>query len=123
MPNRRILLVEDHDGIRKGLVLLLERLGYEVTSAGSVADGIHQADGHDVALIDLRLPDGSGVNVLRHLRESRSPARVALFTAGVTANVLETAAPFTPDQFFEKPFNVDALLKWIADAAEKKSPF
>jgi DNA-binding NarL/FixJ family response regulator len=70
----RILLVDDHDLIRKGLRHAFERdPGFDVVGeAGTAAEGVRQAAAlhPDVVIMDLRLPDGSGLDATRALRRS-----------------------------------------------------
>jgi DNA-binding NarL/FixJ family response regulator len=71
-----VLLVDDHELIRQGLRRAFERTDdFEVVAeAGTVADALARAAAHapDVAVLDMRLPDGSGLDIARTLR-SRSP--------------------------------------------------
>jgi DNA-binding NarL/FixJ family response regulator len=70
----RVLLVDDHDLIRKGLRHAFDRdAQFEVVGeAGSAAEGLQQAAAlqPDVVIMDLRLPDGSGLQATRQLRKS-----------------------------------------------------
>ena len=67
----RIMLVEDHHDTAATLLRLLSRRGYEVQSAGSVASALDLAKvfTFDVLVSDIGLPDGTGVDLLRKLRE------------------------------------------------------
>jgi DNA-binding NarL/FixJ family response regulator len=69
---RTVLLIDDHELIRHGLRLAFERSGdfTVVGEAGSVAGGLRQARQHapDVVVVDMRLPDGTGIEVTRSLR-------------------------------------------------------
>ncbi len=78
-----VLLIDDHELIRQGLAgAFVQAEGFEVAGqAGSVADGISLARevGPDVVVTDVRLPDGSGLDVVRALRkESRTIGLVVL---------------------------------------------
>jgi DNA-binding NarL/FixJ family response regulator len=69
---KRVLLVDDHQLIRHGLLLAFQRSGdFEVVAeAATAAEGLRLADAHmpEVAVIDVRLPDRSGLDVVRELR-------------------------------------------------------
>lgn len=75
MPSTRLLLVEDDPTIRHTLTLLLKRRGYAVTAAGDVAEArakLEEAD-PQAAVLDLMLPDGSGLDLLRAVKANARP--------------------------------------------------
>src|SRR5919199_856088 len=81
----RLLLVDDHEVLRLGLRTLFDTAGgfLVVGEAGTVAEGIAQARAQrpDVAIVDLRLPDGSGVEACREIRSERPETRVVVLTS------------------------------------------
>jgi two-component system response regulator DevR len=81
----RLLVVDDHEVVRQGLVALLDRReGFEVTAeAGTVAEAIAQAHRFepDIVIMDVRLPDGSGIEACREIRSERPQARVVMLTS------------------------------------------
>jgi two-component system response regulator DevR len=81
----RLLVVDDHEVVRQGLVALLDRReGFEVVAqAGSVAEGIALAARHepDLVILDVRLPDGSGIEACREIRATRPETRVIMLTS------------------------------------------
>jgi DNA-binding NarL/FixJ family response regulator len=81
----RLLVVDDHEIVRQGLVALLDRRpGFEVVAqAGSVAESIEQARLHrpDIVVMDVRLPDGSGVEACRAIRDELPATRVLMLTS------------------------------------------
>jgi DNA-binding NarL/FixJ family response regulator len=81
----RLLLVDDHEVLRLGLRTLFDTAGgfLVVGEAGTVAEGIAQARAQrpDVAIVDLRLPDGSGVEACREIRSERPETRVLVLTS------------------------------------------
>jgi DNA-binding NarL/FixJ family response regulator len=85
-PTRlRLLIVDDHEIVRQGLVAMLDRReGFEVVAeAGTVAEAIDQARRYqpDIVIMDLRLPDGSGVEACREIRADRAETRVLMLTS------------------------------------------
>jgi DNA-binding NtrC family response regulator len=78
----RVLLVDDDDVFRHVMTGELRRLGYEVVEAGSGAEALGQASEREpeVVLLDLRLPDMSGLDVLKGLRESAPASEVVMLT-------------------------------------------
>jgi two-component system response regulator DevR len=81
----RLLIVDDHEVVRQGLVSLLDRrAGFEVVAqAGTVADSIVLAARHepDLVIMDVRLPDGSGIEACREIRAVRPETRIVMLTS------------------------------------------
>jgi two-component system response regulator DevR len=81
----RILVVDDHEVVRQGIVSLLERReGFHVVAqAGSVAEAIEAARRHqpDVIVMDVRLPDGSGIEATRDIRTEQPTIKVVMLTS------------------------------------------
>ncbi|WP_026316405.1 response regulator [Actinokineospora enzanensis] len=81
----RVLLVDDHEVVRRGLRDLLDgEKGIEVTAqAGSVSEALVRANATpiDVAVVDVRLPDGDGVSLCRSLRALPTPPACLVLTA------------------------------------------
>jgi two-component system, NarL family, response regulator DevR len=81
----RLLVVDDHEVVRQGLVALLERReAFQVVAeAGTVAESIEQARRHqpDIVIMDVRLPDGSGIEACRAIRAELPSTRVVMLTS------------------------------------------
>lgn len=81
----RVLVVDDHEVVRQGLVALLDRRpAFDVVAqAGSVAESIEQARRHrpDIVVMDVRLPDGSGVEACRAIRDELPDTKVIMLTS------------------------------------------
>ena len=81
----RLLVVDDHEVVRQGLVALLDRReGFSVVAeAGTVAEAIAEARRHqpDIVVMDVRLPDGSGVEACREIRSELPETRVVMLTS------------------------------------------
>jgi two-component system, NarL family, response regulator DevR len=81
----RLLVVDDHEVVRQGLVALLDRReGFQVVAqAGTVAESIEAARRHepDIVVMDVRLPDGSGIEACREIRALRPETRVVMLTS------------------------------------------
>jgi two-component system, NarL family, response regulator DevR len=81
----RLLIVDDHEVVRQGLVALLDRRdGFQVVAeAGTVAEAIEQAHRFepDIVVMDVRLPDGSGIEACREIRSDLAATRVVMLTS------------------------------------------
>jgi two-component system response regulator DevR len=81
----RILVVDDHEIVRQGLVALLDRReGFDVVAqAGTVAEAVAEARRFepDLVVMDVRLPDGSGIEACRDIRAERPETRVVMLTS------------------------------------------
>ena len=120
-----ILLVEDHVDTARALKRLLDGLGYDVRAADSVQAALHLAaqTDFDVLVSDLGLPDGSGLDIMRHLRQSRARAGAAApATVGIalTGYGMEEDVARSRDAGFAehitKPVNFDRLQQAIERA-------
>jgi DNA-binding NarL/FixJ family response regulator len=87
----KLVIVDDHEALREGLAALLGHSGMEVVgAAGNVAAGVDLVDHSDpdVALVDIRLPDGSGIELTRDLLARRPDLGVILYTGDADAELL-----------------------------------
>lgn len=115
----RILIVDDEAGLRTALFRALDRKGYQVITAASKkeAETIAQTDkALDLALVDLRLPDGDGLDLMAQLRTIHRNIQVIILTGfGSIEKAVEStrAGAF---HFVTKPFNLDAILALIERA-------
>jgi two-component system nitrate/nitrite response regulator NarL len=96
----RVLLVDDHPMIGAALDMLLRGSSYELLGrARSVAEAIREIARvkPDLLLLDVNLPDGTGLDVLRRIARSRARPRVILLTAGMDESQLLAAADLNPE--------------------------
>jgi two-component system, NarL family, response regulator DevR len=81
----QLLIVDDHEVVRQGLVALLDRReGFQVVAeAGTVAEAVEQARKFepDIVIMDVRLPDGSGIEACREIRAELPATRVVMLTS------------------------------------------
>lgn len=108
-----LLLVDDDDGVRRSLHLLLQFRGYEVRSFASAAPLVGDEAALDAVCMvaDHRLPDGDGVDVLERLREAGWSGRAVLITGFPSADLRERAAHAGFSAVLEKPLRQHELLK------------
>ena len=91
IPVTKLVIVDDHDALREGLAALLPGGGIEVVAAaGTVAAALDVVERFepDVALVDLQLPDGSGIDLTRELLARRPELGAILYTVASEADLL-----------------------------------
>lgn len=113
---KRVLVVEDDIATREVLVEALRQLGYAVQEASSVVHA-GAATEFDLALLDLHLPDGSGLNALKAWRERGIDAPVLIITADRAAEMIDRAlVSLDAWDYLPKPFDLDALESTVQEA-------
>jgi two-component system nitrogen regulation response regulator NtrX len=121
MASKRVLIVDDEENIGRSLRMILEREGYAVGVCRSAAEFRKHPDAHraDVYLLDLKLPDGNGIELLKGIRQNGalSPA-VMISGHGAIADAVEATRAGAFD-FLEKPLGRDRVLLAIKNALEQ----
>jgi len=128
MASKRVLIVDDEENIGRSLRMILEREGYSVNVCRSVAEFKRYPDAGraDVYLLDMKLPDGNGIDVLKALRSnggnSAAPAAPAVMISGhgTIADAVEATRAGAFD-FLEKPLSRDRVLLAVKNALEQSS--
>ncbi|MEO7191573.1 MAG: sigma-54 dependent transcriptional regulator [Vicinamibacterales bacterium] len=117
----RIAIVDDEANIGLSLRLILEREGYAVTVCESVAQfhAEYRGGRADLYLLDVRLPDGSGVDLLRAIRQRGDPAPVIMISGHGTIRDAIDATRSGALDFLEKPLARDRVLLVVRNALER----
>lgn len=120
--NPRILIVDDDENIRKVLAAILEDEGYNVESVDTAKKGIEKSetDFFNLALLDVRLPDMEGIELLAKLRETKPKMRKIIITGYPTLQNAVGAVNKGADAYVMKPFDVEKMLKTIKDQLKKQ---
>ncbi|HSB13542.1 MAG TPA: sigma-54 dependent transcriptional regulator [Bryobacteraceae bacterium] len=118
----RILVVDDEADIRESLQFLLFHEGYQVDLASNGGEGIGKIEGggYDLLLLDLMMPDRSGMEVLRDIRERDPEIPVFLITAYGSVETAVEALKAGANDFFEKPWKNEKLLIEIERMISKR---
>jgi two-component system response regulator RegX3 len=120
---RTILMVEDETSITEPLAEALDREGFDTRVAGTVADALSEAEREmpDLVLLDVMLPDGSGYDVARTLRE-RSKVPIIMLTARGEETDRIVGLELGADDYIVKPFSarevaarIRAVLRRVGD--------
>ncbi|HET6585092.1 MAG TPA: response regulator transcription factor [Nannocystaceae bacterium] len=111
-PPLTVLVVEDDDAIRQGLVDALEFEGYHVLQAATAPNGLSTAlsSACAIVLLDLMLPGGDGFEVLKELRRVRPELPVIVLTARGRESDRVQGLRLGADDYVVKPFSVKELL-------------
>ena len=117
----KLVIVDDHEALREGLVVLLEAHGMDVVGAtGTVAATLELATTvrPDVAIIDIRLPDGSGIDLARELLARQPDLGVILYTGDNDAELLYSGLDSGARGYALKAGTMDELVGAIERIAE-----
>lgn len=116
-----VLLVDDEPSIRLTMGEFLKRAGYTVLLAPDYDTAVtHNADGLDVAVIDINLPGKSGVHLLQKLQSADVYIPVIMITGEPNLSVIPEIVRSGAYDFIPKPIVKDVLLSAVGRAAEKK---
>jgi DNA-binding NtrC family response regulator len=113
----KILIVDDDDTIRSTMKAILEDEGYKVDLAASGKEGIQKAKetSYNIALLDIRLPDMEGVELLKLMKPAEPRTRKIMVTGyPSTQNAIE-ALNKNADAYLIKPVDIEKLLSTIKE--------
>ena len=115
MAKKKILIVDDEAGIVQEIKQFLEEEGYEAHTADTAKAGIRLIEEihPDVILIDVKLPNASGTEVLRVCKEKSPKTKTIMVTGYVDQNVMDEAESIGRDTFLQKPFDLVKILEEI----------
>ena len=117
----RVLIIDDEAEIRESLETLLEIEGYSVSSAATGTEGVIRANetAFDVILLDLALPDKSGMDVLAEIRLHSPAQSIIMITAYGTVENAVKAMQFGATNFIQKPWDNEKLLADVRAAVAR----
>jgi two-component system, NtrC family, response regulator PilR len=124
MIRKSVLIVDDEADIRELLVLTLSRMGVDADSASSIKEAKQALESrpYDLCLTDMRLPDGDGLDVLRHIAEHHGNTPVAVITAfGSTENAVAALKAGAFD-YLAKPIKLEQLRPLVMSALKLPKP-
>ncbi len=119
MQGKRILIVDDEASLRTALFRALDRKGYQVITSATYkeAETVSQSDMTlDLALVDLRLPDGDGIELMEKLRTRHPGIQVIILTGHASIETAVEATRKGAFHFVTKPCNLDEIMT-LADRA------
>ena len=112
--SQKILIIEDEPDIRKTLEYNISREGYEVISASSLSEGREKLESasFSLLLLDLMLPDGSGLDLCRELKQDKSLSSMPVIILTAKDDEVDKVVGFElgADDYVTKPFSVRELI-------------
>ncbi len=110
--SRRILIVDDEQGVRAALGQLLEYEGYEVKAVSNAADGIAQYEQWrpQLVFLDVKMAGMDGLEALRHIRQLDASATVVMISGHATIQTAVEATQLGAYDILEKPLDTDRIL-------------
>jgi DNA-binding NtrC family response regulator len=120
--NAKVLIVDDDESIRKALTAVLEEEGYAVDTAQSGKEAIDKcgANFYNLALIDIRLPDMEGTELLNAMRQDMPPMVKIIVTGYPSLSNAIEAVNKGADAYLLKPLAMDEVLKTIREHLDKQ---
>jgi DNA-binding response OmpR family regulator len=111
----KIIVLEDDKDIREVVEWILESEDYEVLSFDSVNEFMIRdvRDLPDLFILDVRLPDGSGLDVCKQLRAESANSSIPIVMMSAHANMHQVISGCNADGFIQKPFELNHFLKVI----------
>lgn len=122
---KNILIVDDDPATSAGMADVLEEWDYTVSQSDTVSSAWEavQKSIPDVAIVDLKLPDGSGLDLLKHMKDSYPDVSVVILTGHASVDSAVSALKVGAEDYITKPVDLprlEAILKSIADKQEMK---
>ncbi len=121
---RTLLILDDDAPFRQRLARAMEKRGFETAMAESVAEGLEIARSRPpaYAVVDLRLEDGNGLDVVEVLREQRPDCRVIVLTGYGAIATAVAAVKIGAVDYLAKPADADDIEKALLSSGEQKPP-
>jgi DNA-binding NtrC family response regulator len=115
--NVRILIVDDDESIRKTMKAILEDEGYKVDLAASGKEAVQRTNSTDynLAILDIRLPDMEGIELLKLMKDSVPRTRKIMVTGYPSMQNAIGALNKNADAYLVKPVDVEKLLDTVKD--------
>jgi two-component system response regulator PilR (NtrC family) len=116
--SKHVLIIDDETDIRGLLSMTLQRMGYNTSCAEDLTHAFEllSDESFDLCLTDLKLPDGSGIDIVKHIQQRKSPMPVIVITAHGSKDVAVEAMKHGAFDFVNKPVDLNNLRSLINNA-------
>ena len=123
MTSKRTLIVDDEPDIRELLEITLGRMGIETHAAANYEDALAalQGESFDLCLTDMQLPDGNGIDIIRHISDFAPQTPVAMITAFGSMDTAVAALKAGAFDFIQKPIDLEQLRNLVESALKLSS--
>lgn len=120
--NPGILIVDDEEIVRKSCIRILSPQGYNLVTAKNASEAAKrlQNESFDLVLADLVMPDATGIDLLKKIKEEWPETEVIIITGYGTVKTAVDAFKYGAYDFIEKPFTPEVLLNSVERCLEKK---
>jgi two-component system, response regulator RegA len=121
--DKSLLIVDDDNPLRDRLARAMEKKGFKVTQAESVDKGVNLAKNSPpaFAIVDLRLGDGSGIDVVKEIRKHKSDSRVVMLTGYGNISTAVAAVKVGAIDYIPKPADADDVENALLALPESKA--
>ncbi|MDN4620842.1 response regulator [Paenibacillus sp. PsM32] len=111
MEQKKILIVDDQNGIRILLMELFGNEGYQMYQAanGKAALEVVEKDNPDLVLLDMKIPGMDGLEILKHIKSTHPHIKVIMMTAYGELDIIKQAKDLGAISHFTKPFDIDEM--------------
>src|SRR5437870_216052 len=115
-----VLVVDDEEAIRQTLQYRLQHLGYEVDAVGDVQKAMDrvQVNDYGVILLDVRMPSGSGLDLIAPIRRISADTQIIVMSGYATFDMVVQAMKLGAVDFITKPFDPERLSVTVRNAFE-----
>ncbi|MCL4435190.1 MAG: response regulator [Thaumarchaeota archaeon] len=122
--NKTVLIIDDDEALQMSFKGILQSNGYDVDAAGTGRDAIEKTSerSYDIALIDIRLPDMNGDDLLIRMQDSLPNAVKIMITGIPSIDSLTKTQKQGADAYMVKPVKIDYLLSLIEEKYSIKNP-
>lgn len=123
MAKSKVLLVEDTESLARLYMAYLVPLGLEITWVATGTDAISKLENeiYEIVLLDIMLPDISGIKILEHINQETIQAQVIVLTAHGTKDMVMTAMRLGAADFLEKPVDAERVRVTVNNALKVKT--
>jgi DNA-binding response OmpR family regulator len=121
--NNRILHVDDDPDIRLMISASLHEFGYEVATAGTKAEALELAKEleFDLSILDVRLPDGTGIELCQEILELHPEMPILYYSAYASDEEQEAALSVAGDAYLKKPVSATVLEQTVAELLNRNA--
>lgn len=122
--DRTLLIVDDDKPFLQRLARAMELRGFEVETAGSIAEGLAHVEARApaYAVVDMRLGDGNGLDVVEALRLRRPEARTVVLTGYGNIATAVTAVKLGATDYLSKPADADEVMRALIRSSDDRAP-